>query len=145
VPQTAAAQHLAATAQLNHSHSVPALTSISNGTSYTQRSDLPGTLASKSSPNLKHSSRSLHDGKAHAKKAGNASKVDQLQRHPLIRLQRGVDQIRPLLQATKQLQAAVTVEQEWWVGLLVRLRVGRVFDAARWGQLVEALEALVNR
>jgi hypothetical protein len=143
IPAIAAAQHVAAAAQLQHSHNDPALTSISHSTSHLKGDNLPGTLASKSSPNLKHSSHSHLGSKAHAKAA--SSKADQLQRHPLIRLQRGVDQIRPLLQATKQLQAAVKVEQEWWVGLLVRLQVGCVFDAARWGQLVEALEALLYR
>lgn len=69
----------------------------------------------------------------------------ELQRHPLIRLQRGVDQIKPLLQATKQLQAAVAVEQASWVGLLVRYRAAAVVDAGAWQQLVEALEALVHR
>jgi hypothetical protein len=68
-----------------------------------------------------------------------------LQRHPLVRLQRGVDQIRPLLQATRQLQAAVTVEQAGWVGLLVRYRPGQIVDAEAWQQLVDALEALVHR
>jgi hypothetical protein len=68
-----------------------------------------------------------------------------LQHHPLVRLQRGVDQIRPLLQATRQLQAAVTVEQAWWVGLLVRYRTEQVVDPAAWQQLLDALDAFVHR
>jgi hypothetical protein len=68
-----------------------------------------------------------------------------LRRHPLVRLQRGVDQIRPLLQATRQLQAAVTVEQAGWVGLLVRYRSGQIVNPGEWQQLVDALEALVHR
>lgn len=122
-------------------------------------------ISSRSSPNLnalslrmplrpfsgvrKHSSTAptAAGGAGKAEKGGTAgmSPAAELQRHPLVRLQRGVDQIRPLLQATRQLQAAVTVEQAWWVGMLVRYRPGKIVDAGAWQQLVDALDALVHR
>lgn len=114
-------------------------------------------LSSKSVPNLKLIPHQ-HRGHSHPTAASNPSNsaagsksvqpgkaASDLQRHPLVRLQRGVDQIRPLLQAVKQLQGAVAVEQAWWVGLLVRQRTGQAVDAGAWQQLVDALEALVHR
>jgi hypothetical protein len=118
---------------------------------------LPLPLSSKSVPNLKPIPHQ-HRGHSHPTAASNPSNsaagskgvkpgktTSDLQRHPLVRLQRGVDQIRPLLQAVKQLQGAVVVEQAWWVGLLVRQRTREAVDAGAWQQLVEALEALVHR
>jgi hypothetical protein len=65
--------------------------------------------------------------------------------HYLIRLQRGVDMIRPLMQELKLLQAAVVVEQSAWVRLLLGAAPRRALAAATWQPLVDALDGLLDR
>ena len=82
----------------------------------------------------------------HKKRATKQQQAQQpQQQHVILRLGRGVDLIRPLIQELKRLRDAVVVEQAWWLRVMLggssRVRV----DLKAWGQVVTALEQLVDR